>query len=150
MPLGSPPRASTLTQPPRFFLGATWLAWLTDVWKRTSVGQRQFTNHNAAVTAEAVPVLDGAEPLVRVSWVLRLVQAATVSSSVQITIGWTDGGQAMTAVQTAVTGNLVTSGQQGALLVRHDPYTDVTVAVAYASVGATPMRYDLDVITEIR
>ena len=123
---------------------------LTALWRRVSIGQLQRTNAEAGFTAEALDLLDGSEPLVRVSWVLRIVRAATVSSSAQITIAWTDGGQAMSAVQAAVTGNLVTSGQTGTLLVRHDPNTDVTAALTYASVGATAMRYDLDVITEAR
>lgn len=150
MPLVTFPRTATLTQAPRFLVTSTWVAWLSALWRRVSVGHVHRTDAAAAITAEAIPLLDGNEPLVRISWVLRLTQAATVSSSAQLTFAWTDGGQAMSAVQSAVTGNTVTSGQTGTLLVRHDPMTDVTVAMTYASSGATPMTYDLDVISEAR
>lgn len=150
MPLSTFPRASTLTVAPRFLLTTAWVSWLTALWRYVSVGTFQRTAHNAAVTATALDVLDGAAALVRVSWVLRIVQAATSSSAATVTIGWTDGGQAMTSSGAAVTGNTVSTGQSGEMLVRRDANTDVTVAVSYASSGATPMLYDLDVITEAR
>lgn len=150
MPLATFPRASTVTVAPRFLLTTAWVSWLTALWRYVSVGTFQRTAHNAAVTATALDVLDGAAALVRVSWVLRIVQAATVSSSATVTVGWTDGGQAMTSSGAAVTGNTVATGQSGEVLVRRDATTDVTIAVSYASSGATPMLYDLDVITEAR
>ncbi len=149
MPLVSFPRTSTLVAGTRALMTTAWTTWVTALWRRVSVGTFQRTALAAAITATALDVLDGEAPLVRVSWVLRVVQAATVSSALQVTIGWTDAAQAMTTSGASVTGNTVATGQQGSVLVRHTPRTDITVAVTYTSVGATPMQYDLDVITEV-
>lgn len=148
MPLAAFPRSSTLVTGTRALMTTAWTSWVTALWRKVSVGTLQRTAAEAALTTTALDVLDGDTALVRVSWVLRISRAATSSSSAQVTIGWTDGGQAMTSVAAAVTGNTLTSGQQGSLLVRRDTRTDVTVALAYSSTGATTMQYDLDVITE--
>ena len=148
MPLVTFPRSSTLVTGTRALMTTAWTSWVTALWRKVSVGTFQRTEAEAAITASALDVLDGEAALVRISWVLRIARAASSSSSAQVTVGWTDGGQAMTSVAAAVTGNTVTSGQQGAVLVRRDPRTDVTVALAYSSTGATTMQYDLDVITE--
>lgn len=148
MPLAAFPRNSTLVAGPRALMSTVWTSWITALWRKVSVGTLQRTSAEAALTTTALDVLDGEASLVRVSWVLRVTRAATVSSSAQVTIGWTDGGQAMTSVAAAVTGNTVTSGQQGSIVVRRDARTDVTVALAYSSTGATTMQYDFDVITE--
>lgn len=144
------PRSSSLVTGARALMTSAWTAWITALWRQVSVGSLHRTSAAAAITATALDVLDGEAALVRVSWVLRITQAATVSSSATVTIAWTDGGQAMSSSGAAVTGNTVSSGQSGSVLVRRDRRTDVTVALAYSSTGATPMQYDLDVITEAR
>jgi len=76
---------------------------------------------------------------------LRVTQAASVSSSIDLTLNWTDRGQALTITIPALTGNTVTTFTDGVHLLRIDGGTAlVTYSTTYASVGGTPMQYSLD------
>lgn len=89
-----------------------------------------------------------AEGLYRVSYYLVVLQAATTSSSVSVTIGWRDRG--VTRQQTSPALNLNTTQQafSNVFMVRIDYATAPTYSVTYASVGAQPMLYGLDVLFE--
>jgi hypothetical protein len=86
--------------------------------------------------------------LYRVSYVVRVTQAATVSSSLQVTLGWTDGGQALTALGESLITNTVTTSETVSVLVRAEAKTAVTVAASYSSGGTTPMQFALSVVAE--
>lgn len=101
----------------------------------------------AAIVTTAIATLTSAG-VYRVSYVLRITQAATVSSSATVTIGWVCNGVALTFPGAAVTGNLTTSFQSLGFPVRADALTDITYAVAYASVGATSMLFSFDALVE--
>src|SRR5512147_1295744 len=73
----------------------------------------------------------------RASYYAQISQAATVSSSLTVTIGWTTWGVAQTQAGTAITGNTTATHQSGSMILRSDAGTAVTYAAAYASVGAT-------------
>ena len=76
---------------------------------------------------------------------LRVTQAATVSSSIDLTLNWKDRGQALTFTIPALTGNTVTKFDQSVAFLRIDGGTAlVTYSTTYASVGGTPMQYSLD------
>lgn len=85
----------------------------------------------------------------RISWYVRITQAATVSSSLTVTIGWTETAITLTASGAAITGNTVTTTQSGSLLLVTDPSAPITYATTYVSVGATPMIYRLAVACEL-
>jgi hypothetical protein len=89
----------------------------------------------------------GSAGVFRVSWFLRITQAATTSSSVAVTVGFTDG-VALTISGTAVTGNTTTTIQQQSVIVRCDAASAITYSATYSSVGATPMQYALSVAVE--
>ena len=96
-----------------------------------------------------VPSEPRSETLYRLSYYVRVVQAATVSSSLQVTITWTDGGVTQTYTGALLTGNTTTTlEQQTELLIQVDPDTPVEVSTSYASVGADPMEYDVEVAHE--
>ena len=84
----------------------------------------------------------------RVSYHARVTTPASVSSSLEVTISWTDGGVSQSATGAAMTGNLTTTVGFGTLPIRIDADTPVSVATIYASTGAQAMIYRLDVVLE--
>jgi len=112
---------------------------------------------NAVALAEqdaaigATDVADGAlsAGLYQLQYYARITQAAGVSSSLTITLSFTDGGVPQSIVGAAMTGNTTTTIQDATHLIRVDTSTPVTYAVAYASVGAPVMKYSLDVVLSL-
>jgi hypothetical protein len=86
--------------------------------------------------------------LYRVSYYVRITQAATVNSSLTVTLGWLESTVALSQAFAAVTGNTIATIQSGSILVRADAESDLTVSTVYASAGATPMQYRIDVSVE--
>lgn len=106
-----------------------------------------YTSQSAAIVTAAL-VASTSAPLYRVSYGLRVSQAAGVSSTATVTIGFTQGGVAQTYVGAAVTGNTTTSKQTDSFLIRPDAGTVVTYAVAYGSVGVPSMEFSFDIVAE--
>lgn len=80
----------------------------------------------------------------------QVTQAATVSSSLQVTISWTTHGVAQSESFAAITGNTTATHQAESLgLIFADAGSPVNYATTYASVGGTPMQYALYVVLEI-
>ncbi len=137
----------------RLVIRQEWLQWLrtlVDGLNDTSalIGSVALTAQGAAITTTNVPANLTETGLYKVSWYARITRAATSSSSLTVTIGWTDGAVAVTSAGAAITGNTTATVQSGSLLVRADVDTNITYATAYASAGATSMQYQLDVIVE--
>ena len=128
----------------------TWFRSLTDAVNaapqvRSTV---TLTGQSASIsTTDALPDT-GASGMVRVTWFLKVTQAATTSSSVAVTVGWTSGSVALTSSGAALTGNTTSTYQSGSLTVQADASTAVTYSTTYSSVGATAMQYGLSVIVE--
>jgi hypothetical protein len=72
-----------------------------------------------------------------------------VSSSLTVTLGWTSGGQALTLVGAAMTGDALTTVQTGSATVEKDANASITYATAYASNTPDKMRYSLTVAAEL-
>lgn len=85
--------------------------------------------------------------LYRVSWWLRITQAASVSSSVTVTLGTTDGGVACTLSGPALTANNVALPQGESRIIRADGAALISYSTTYVSVG-TPALYDLEILVE--
>jgi hypothetical protein len=107
-----------------------------------------LVEQDAAIAATNINEQPLTEGLYRISWYLRPTQAATTSSSIQVRFGWTDDGVALTSTAAAIATNLTTSVQSGSILVYVEGDTDITYETLYASVGATPMHYHLEVDLE--
>ena len=75
-------------------------------------------------------------------------RAATASSSLTITLSWTDTGVVMSQSGAAITGNLTTSGQTGSTLVYSSGASPITYATTYSSTGATTMVYKIGLVLE--
>lgn len=103
----------------------------------------RLTDQNASIGA--TPLAQAALPagLYRVSWYARVTTAAGVSSSLTVTIGWTEGSVALSLSGAALTGNLVTSVQSGMVFLLIDDGSPITYATTYASNAAGAMKYTL-------
>jgi hypothetical protein len=110
--------------------------------------------HPAPLTSQAAAI--GATPLsvgssgglYRVNVYARITQAATASSSLTPTFRWTEGVVAQSRTYTALTGNTTTTILVDVFPLRIDANTALTYETAYASVGATPMQYSLEIAVE--
>lgn len=101
---------------------------------------------NAAISAtDFADTKDLAAGLYLVMYTARITTAAGVSSSLTVTVKWTEGAVVQTQAGAAITGNTTTSRQGGVFLIRSDAGEDVTYETAYASNAAGAMKYSLDI-----
>ena len=135
------------------FLSRFWLRYFQSVVDVVNKSARKLvlfavTEKNAALGATALNTGSLNPGVYRTSYTTRVTTAATTSSSVTVTLGWTDGTQSISQSGAAMTGNTVTSAQNGTVLMHIDEGTDITYATTYASSGATDMQYSLYVLAE--
>ncbi len=133
-----------LTQP--------WQVWLRGVTDALNAGPQVQSSVTGTPTGGSISTTTlladtGSAGVFRVSWFLRITQAATTSSSVAVSVGFTDG-VALTISGSAVTGNTTTTIQQQTVLVRCDANSALTCSTTYSSVGATSMQYAVSVVVE--
>jgi hypothetical protein len=126
-----------------------WLITLADRVDLTPVLSASVTAtaQVASVTATNFPLITVLPGLYRLSMAARVTTAATTSSSLIVTFGWTQA-VACTTASTAMTGNTTATTSTLSVLVRVDKDSAITYATTYVSVGATPMAYRLDVTCE--
>ena len=153
MALSGLPRTHPLTAATRL---------VTDVWDRWLQGLLAAVNRttqlvgtvvtlsaqHAAVTTTDVPTGALAGGVYRLSYVLQVTQAASVSSSVTVTAGWTANAQTFSVAGATLTANTLTTQDNGSLLMNVDAGTPITYAVAYTSSGSTALQYSLSVRAE--
>lgn len=111
------------------------------------VAHASGTGQSAALAATPVLVTH-ADGLYRVGYSTKIEQAASTSSALQITIGFTRNGNACSVPGTVLAGNTVATIEGDDFDIRADADTAITVAINYVSVGATPMLYEYDVHVE--
>jgi Na+/H+-translocating membrane pyrophosphatase len=128
----------------------SWFALVVVAFKGLSrkVGTVALTAQGAAIGATTAPTAVVLGGLYLVRYYIRVTRAATTSSSVRVTIAWTGGGVAMQEVGAALTGNTTATHESGTMMIRLDPGTTVSYAVAYASVGGTSAQYSFDLFLE--
>lgn len=113
----------------------------------TRVNAVNLTGQSAAIGATDMSGGGVNSGLYRVSYYMRVTTPASVSSSLTVTLAWTDGGVPQAITFAAATGNTTSTTQSGTQLIRVDSVTPITYAVAYASVG-TAAVYSFDVVLE--
>jgi len=151
--LASPPLQTPLIESAKQpFITRVWNNWFQSVVERVQAAayaeqKVQLTGQAASIPSTNLVVAPSAG-LYRLTFRFRLTQAATTSSSLLVTVTATDGGVACALASAAYTGNAVNQPQTGTVLVRSDNGVPITYATTYASVGATPMQYALDVVAE--
>jgi hypothetical protein len=114
-----------------------------------------LTDQTAAIAATSLTISTPtglttklSKGLYRVLTYARITQAASTSSSLTVTMRWTDGTVACTLSGSAITGNTTATTGSLDLMIRSDADADITYETAYSSSGATAMQYRLDVVLE--
>lgn len=112
-----------------------------------NAGSVSKTVQQASIGATPVPMTVNVG-FYRVSVYARRTQAATTSSDLKVDIGFTESGTSLTVTTGTDSTNTTTKVLTGSWVLRVDQTTTITYATTYASVGATPMQYRLDVVVE--
>lgn len=134
-------------------ISKNWYNWLDTLRGRVDESPQAVETVSLPVTSNAsiaaTPILvTQTAGLYRVSYYLRITTAAGVSSSVTVTIGWTESGVPLTLSGAALTTNTIQSVQTGSYLIRSDGAAPITYAVTYASNPAGAAKFRLDVVVE--
>jgi hypothetical protein len=158
--LGAPPTSDDLIDKPRF-KGDTLAGKISQVWieffnslarainlapSRSAVVQATGLEDSVAATDMTGGGL--AEGLYRLSYYFRITRAASTSSSLTLGLDWVDHTQTLTYTGPAATGNTVTTYQTATAMVFVDRAAPVRYSIAYVSVGAVAMQYELFLIME--
>lgn len=115
----------------------------------TRISQTLLTNQAASIAA--TDMASGGQPtgLYRFTYYARVTQAASISSSLEVVLSWTDGGVAQSRTFTAITGNTTTSLESETFMIHVDSSTPIQYSTVYLSAGGTVMQYRLDVDLEV-
>lgn len=153
MPQGEPiPYYAPLLEGGKELIASPWYQWLSTLTAQLgSAAQGAGAVHLTAKSATigATPILvTQFSGLYRVSFYVRITTAAATSSSVTVTIGYTESGVPLTFVFPALTTNTIQSVQSGTCLLRSDAAAPITYAITYASNPAAAAVYRLDVVLE--
>src|SRR2546425_527659 len=157
--LASRPLQTSLVDPPPErpnevrYLTKPWYLWLAAVILRVQAAPEilkvvSLTNQSASIGTTAIPIGSISAGLYRINWHARITTAASVSSSLTVTIGYTDNAISCTQSGAALTGNTTATVQGGMAILRSDGAAPLTYSTTYASVGGTVMIYKLDVVAE--
>lgn len=136
------------------YINPDWGRWFDIL--RTSVGNAAvtlgdpvaLTNQGASISTTAIPLLALANGYYKVNWYARVTTADAVSSSLAVTIGWTESSVSLTKAFTALTGNTTSTVDGQSVVVLIDQNSALTYATTYASNTPGAMRYRLSVIVE--
>ena len=126
-----------------------WLLALADRRNTTPniVASATGSTQSATISATAFTVPSVIPGLYRLSMAARITRAATTSSSLTVTFGWTQA-VACTSSSVAMTGNTTATTGTYTVLIRVDQDSSMTYATPYASSGGTSMQYRFDVTCE--
>lgn len=155
------PVADPITGPPDpnkknsvgWLVSNSWIIWLQSQSTGISNAPTKITDVPiSAASASIVPTSLNlgatSQGVYRVTYYARISRAASASSSLTVSIQWTDGGVAITGSGAAITGNTTTTFQSNTLLLQSDANSPITYSTTYSSTGATTMQYTLRVIVE--
>lgn len=106
------------------------------------------STQNASIGVTPIPLPPLGSGYYRVSLIARVTQAGTVSSSLIVTISFTQDTIACSFATAALTTNTTASVVTATYLLLIDEDTPISYSTTYASVGATPMNYRLSVLVE--
>ena len=163
MPLSGPPTDDIAvpkdqTDPrgkrlPALQIGFEWLRWLNGLAvdvdeKPARKAVRNLSAQGASIATTALPIGTIHAGLWRVSYNARISRAAGTSSSLEVTISWTQNTIAMSSTGAAIIGNTTATHQFGTLILRVDAATPISYATTYGSVGVPTAQYSLDLCAE--
>lgn len=128
-------------------------------WLQTSIVQNvanapttfptvSLTGQSASIGTTPIPLPALATGLYRVTYYTRITTVDPVSSSLIISVSWTESTLALSSSGPALTGNLVTSLQSGTLMVQSDAAAPISYATTYVSNTPGTMKYRLTLLVE--
>lgn len=135
------------------YLSGDYYQWLFQLQNRTQTG-RQFigskvlTNQSAAITTTALALPALVSGYYALSYYARITAADGVSSSLTVTLGWTESTIGLSLSGAPMTGNTTATVQAGNATVLIDGNTALTYATAYSSNTPGQMKYRLTVMVE--
>lgn len=152
-PTLKPDKDGNITLPP-LLVPRPWIDWLTALTTRVettpnNVETVELNTQMSSIGTTPLPMDNFGAGLYRITYYARITRAGTVSSSLTVALGWTDGAVNCGYTGPALTTNTVNSVQGHTIMVRSDSPPVLTYATTYASVGATPMQYSLDIVAEV-
>lgn len=142
------PRAARL---PKFVVGDRWRRWLSGLTISLNAKPERHatvrrTAQGAAIATTALPIGSVTPGIWGIYTTIRVTRAASTSSSVQLTMTWTEGGVTQTQTGAALTGNVTTTREGLLFVIRPGNATVISYSTTYASVGATSMQYSVDIV----
>ena len=119
--------------------------------QRSSTRLSSVSLTSQAASISATDLTNGAikDGLYRVTYYARIMRAAGISSSLDVTLSWTDGGVAQSQTGASITGNSTTSLQSVSFLIHADASSPINYATVRVSAGVPSMLYRLDVVLEV-
>ncbi len=160
--IANPPTQSSLietndqipTRKDPFYMAKSWIVWLFESLvprvqqaSQLLLAQAMLTGKHASIGSTSLPLAILAAGRYRTSWYVRITTPDTLGSSVQVTIGWTEGGQPLTLSGSVLNGNVVTAVEIASLLLVVDRATAITYATTWAATTGDG-RYELAITVE--
>ncbi len=153
--LDPPPYIAPIAEGRNEVMGSAWMRWFQASVFTTLSSTPSVFNSRIALTAQNASIGTTNIPLPAISagqyimsYYARITTAAGVSSSLTVTLGWTESSIPLTFSGVAMTGNTTTTVQSGSIMVVADGNTPLTYATTYASNAANAMQYRLNVIVQ--
>ena len=107
-----------------------------------------LTAQAASIGVTPIPLPSLASGTYRLTYYLRVTAIDAVSSSVQVTFGWTESTVTLSHNFAAVTGNTINTNDSQTYTVEIDQATALTYSTTYASNTPGAMKYRLIVVPE--
>lgn len=150
--LGPPPLRDPVVNDSGGALG-TWGKWFMALRNAVAVstptvGATRLQGQNTSLATTPLATVTLSAGLYRLTQYVRVTRAATTSSSIQVTVLWTDNGVAMSSAGVAQIGNTTSTFESRTVTVRIDAMTTLRYSTTYASVGGTTMLYSVDILAE--
>lgn len=138
---------------PKLKLGGSLVRWLSGLRGEVDARPKRATHEvleglHASLATTPLPIGTLSQGIWRISTTVRVTTPGSVSSSIQVSVLWTERGIVQIESGTALAGNLTTTREGKTVIIRIDAETPISISTIYASVGATAMQYSLDVVAE--
>ncbi len=147
----SSPPVSTNSWEQGEYLSGDAYRWLSQLVTVTASAPSAYPKVSVSAQSAAIGVTNIPLPALSagdysVAYYARVTTVDGVSSSLTVSLGWTESAVSLAFTGAAITTDTVTSVQSGVVIVRSDGGTPITYSTAYASNTPGKMRYRLDVV----
>lgn len=151
-PITTPPRKPD--DPLGWRMTVPWIEYFTSIVaavdeRPSRLNSVSRTDQSASISATDFSGGSLSAGLYRVSYYVRVTQAAGTSSAINVTLSWTDGGVSQSRTSASVNGNTTTSIDMDTWLIHVDTNSPVRYATTYISVGSPVMKYRTDLTLEL-